>query len=67
MLRGGRVTIAQGDPSVLSDDELIEAVVGRRVGALERTTTGDGADHGTHPPASRSEGSRSTTPADTVR
>lgn len=51
VLRGGRVTIAQGDPRELSDDELIEAVVGRRVGALERVQVADGADHGTHPPA----------------
>ncbi len=51
VLRGGKVTIAQGDPSELSDEELIEAVVGRRVGALERAPGLDGSHHGTHPPA----------------
>lgn len=51
VLRGGCVTIAQGEPAKLTDDELIEAVVGRRVQSLTRVAGGDGADHGTHPPA----------------
>lgn len=51
VLRGGVVTIAQGEPATLTDDELIEAVVGRRVQLLTREAGGDGADHGTHPPA----------------
>lgn len=51
VLRGGKVTIAQGRPADLTDEELIEAVVGRRVGALERVAGLDGTHHGTHPPA----------------
>ncbi|MBJ7471488.1 MAG: ATP-binding cassette domain-containing protein [Solirubrobacteraceae bacterium] len=51
VLRGGKPTIEGGDPSHLTDDELIEAVVGRRVEGLARAPKIEGADHGVRPPA----------------
>ncbi len=51
VLRGGKPTIVDGDPSHLTDDELIEAVVGRRIANLSRADHSPAADHGTKPPA----------------
>ncbi len=51
VLRGGKPTIVDGDPSELTDDELIEAVVGRRVASLTRVDGASLAAHGTKPPA----------------
>ncbi|MBO9532132.1 MAG: ATP-binding cassette domain-containing protein [Solirubrobacteraceae bacterium] len=51
VLRGGKPTIVDGDPNDLTDEELIEAVVGRRIASLTREHTSPAAGHGTLPPA----------------
>ncbi len=51
VLRGGKPTIVDGDPADLTDEELIEAVVGRRIASLTRAPSSPAADHGVKPPA----------------